>query len=184
MAIDRAATLRNAEKLVRQGKVDAAITEYLRVVEDQPRDWNTANLLGDLYVRVGKSDKAVDQFIRIADHLCEQGFLSKGAALYKKVLKLKPDHEHALLQAGEIAAQQGFYADARAHLGAVVERRRANGDARGSAEVRIRIGSLDATDFDARIAAATARASCVERAANLYDRARPRKATSPALDLC
>src|SRR5206468_4338663 len=85
-------------------------------------------------------------------------FLSKGAALYKKVLKLKPDHEHALLQAGEIAAQQGFYADARAHLGAVVERRRANGDARGSAEVRIRIGSLDATDFDARIAAATARA--------------------------
>jgi tetratricopeptide (TPR) repeat protein len=157
VAIDRAATLRNAEKLVRQGKVDAAITEFLRVVEDQPRDWNTANLLGDLYVRVGKTDKAVDQFIRIADNLCEQGFLSKGAALYKKVLKLKPDHEHALLQAGEIAAQQGFYADARAYLGAVVERRRARGDARGSAEVRVRIGSLDATDFDARIAAANAR---------------------------
>jgi tetratricopeptide (TPR) repeat protein len=157
VAIDRAATLRNAEKLVRQGKVDAAIAEYLRVVEDQPRDWNTANLLGDLYVRVGKADKAIEQFARIADSLYEQGFLSKAAALYKKVLKLRPDEEHARLQAGEIAAQQGFYADARTQFSAVAERRSARGDAHGAAELRVRLGSLDRTDFDARIAAANVR---------------------------
>ena len=66
MAIDRAAKLRNAEKLLRQGKPEAAITEYLLVVEDQPRDWNTANILGDLYVRARQTDKAIDQFVRIA----------------------------------------------------------------------------------------------------------------------
>jgi tetratricopeptide (TPR) repeat protein len=169
VAIDRATTLRNAEKLVRQGKVDAAIAEYLRVVEDHPGDWNTANLLGDLYGRVGKSDKAVEQFVRIADSLYEQGFLPKAAALYKKILKLKSDHEHALLQAGEIAAQQGFYADARTHLGAVLEYRRARGDARGSAEVRVRLGSLDATDFDGRIAAANARVEIGDVAAAVRD---------------
>jgi tetratricopeptide (TPR) repeat protein len=157
VAIDRAATLRNAEKLLRQGKVDAAIAEYVRVVEDHPRDWNSANVLGDLYVRAGKTDRAVEQFIRIADSLYEQGFLSKATALYKKILKLKPDLEHALLQAGEIAAQQGFNADARTHLGAVIERRIARGDSRGAAEVRVRVGSLDAGDFSARIAAASAR---------------------------
>jgi tetratricopeptide (TPR) repeat protein len=157
LAIDRAATLRNAEKLLRQGRVDAAIAEYVRVVEDNPRDWNTANVLGDLYVRVGKTDRAVEQFMRIADSLTEQGFLPKAAALYKKALKLKPDHEHAMLKAGEIAGQQGFYADARAQLGAVAARRRARGDARGAAEVRIRLGSLDPADFEARIAAAHAR---------------------------
>ena len=51
MPIDRAATLRTAEKLLRQGKLDAAIAEYFRVVDEFPRDWNTANVLGDLYVR-------------------------------------------------------------------------------------------------------------------------------------
>ena len=48
MPIDRGDTLRNAEKLVRQGKLDQAIAEYVRVVADQPRDWNTGNTLGDL----------------------------------------------------------------------------------------------------------------------------------------
>ena len=157
MAIDRAAKLRHAEKLLRQGQPDAAITEYLLIVEDQPRDWNTANILGDLYVRAGKTDKAVDQFIRIADGLSEDGFLSKAIALYKKVLKLKPDHEHALLQAGEIAASQGLLLDARTFLNALSERRRARGDDRGLAQVRIRLGSLDPADYPARFDAARAR---------------------------
>jgi tetratricopeptide (TPR) repeat protein len=182
VAIDRTGTLRNAEKLLRQGRVDAAIAEYVRVVEDNSRDWNTANILGDLYVRLGRTDQAVEQFIRIADSLNEQGFLPKAAALYKKILKLKPDDEHAMLQAGAIAAQQGFYADARAYLGAVMARRSARGDTRGSAEVRIRLGSLDPADFDARIAAANARIGIedvsgavrdlVQIAADLFDKQR------------
>jgi len=157
MAIDRAAKLRNAEKLLRQGKPDAAITEYLLIVEEQPRDWNTANILGDLYVRAGQTDKAIDRFIRIADGLSEDGFLPKAIALYKKVLKLKPDHEHALLQAGEIAASQGLMLDARAFLNALGARRRARGDDRGLAQVRIRLGSLDPADYPARFDAARAR---------------------------
>ncbi|PYR55353.1 MAG: hypothetical protein DMF91_24550 [Acidobacteria bacterium] len=157
MPIDRTAILRNAEKLLRQGKVEPAIAEYLRVVDDQPRDWNTANILGDLYQRAGQTDKAVEQFIRIADHLNEEGFLPKAGALYKKVLKLKPDHEHALIQGAEIAASQGLLADARSSLHAVAERRRSRGDKRGAAQIRIRLGSLDPADFEARANAARAR---------------------------
>jgi tetratricopeptide (TPR) repeat protein len=157
LAIDRAGTLRNAEKLLRQGRVDAAVAEYVRVVEDNSRDWNTANVLGDLYVRLGRTDKAVEVFSRIADSLNEQGFLPKAAALYKKILKLKPYDEHAMVQAGEIARRQGFFADARAHLSAVMARRSARGDRRGAADVRIRLGLVDPADFGARIAAADAR---------------------------
>ena len=157
MPFDRAATLKNAEKLLRQGKLEAAIAEYSKVVEEQPRDWNTANMLGDLFARAGNIDKAVEHYTRIADHLNEEGFLPKAAAIYKKVLKLKPDHEHALIQAGEIAASQGLLADARSLYGIVVERRKARGDARGAAQIRIRLGSLDAADYDSRMAAASAR---------------------------
>ncbi len=157
MPIDRAAALRNAEKLLRQGKLDQAIAEYVRVVEDQPRDWNTANILGDLYVRGRQIDKAVEQFIRIADSLNDEGFFPKAAALYKKVLKIQPEHEHALLQAAEIAITQGTLADARAYLNAVAGHRRAKGDERGVAQIVVRLGSIDPADIPARMLGARAR---------------------------
>jgi tetratricopeptide (TPR) repeat protein len=157
VAIDRVATLRNAEKLLRQGKLDLAIAEYAKVVEEEPRDWNTANLIGDLYLRAGKTDKAVEQFLQIADSLNDEGILPKAGALYKKILKIKPEHEHALLQAADIIGSQGLYADARGYLNTVIELRKARGDERGAAQARIRIGSLDPADFEGRLDAARAR---------------------------
>jgi tetratricopeptide (TPR) repeat protein len=157
VAIDRAAVLKNAEKLLKQGKLEPAIAEYVRIVEDQPRDFNSANTLGDLYVRAKHIDRAVEQFIRIADSLNEDGFLPKASALYKKIIKIKPDHEHALLQAAEIAASSGLYADARSYLTTVADKKAAAGDKRGVAQMRIRIGNLDPADFPARLAAARAR---------------------------
>jgi tetratricopeptide (TPR) repeat protein len=155
--VDRPAILRNAEKLLRQGKLDLAIAEYLRIVEDQPSDWNTANVLGDMYVRAGKPDRAVEQFVRIADHLYVEGFLPKAAAVYKKVLKLKPEHEHAILQAAEIAGRQGLLADARALFNSIADRRRGRGDDRGVREIVVRLGALDPNDFEARLSGARAR---------------------------
>jgi tetratricopeptide (TPR) repeat protein len=155
--IDRAAILKNADKLLKQGKLQPAIAEYVRIVEDQPRDFNSVNLLGDLYVRAKQIDKAVEQFVRIADTLSEDGFLPKAAALYKKVIKIKPDHEHSLLQAAEIAASQNLYADARAYLTVVADKKAAAGDKRGNAQMRIRLGNLDPADYPARINAARAR---------------------------
>src|SRR6266516_476828 len=93
LALDREDTLKKAEKLLRQGRLDAAIAEYVRIVEDQPRDWNTANTLGDLYVRANQAEKAVAQYARIADHFLQDGFYPKAAALYKKILKISPDDE-------------------------------------------------------------------------------------------
>ncbi len=162
MPLDRVAALRNAEKLLRQGKLEPAIAEYLRIVDDQPRDLNSTNTLGDLYVRAGQVDKAVEQFIRIASILNDDGFRSKAGALYKKILKLKPDHEHALLQAGEIAASQGLLVDARMYFKTVADRRRARGDTRGAAQAMIRCGTLDPADYKARMAAAASRAEIGE----------------------
>ena len=113
MAIDRDTTLKQAEKLLRQGKLDGAIAEYVRLVEDQPRDWNSINALGDLYARAGRNDKAIEQFIRVADHQFSEGFFPKSAALYKKALKFQPDHEHILMQLASIGERQGKFVDAK-----------------------------------------------------------------------
>src|SRR6476620_10205392 len=126
-SFDREAALKSAEKALRQGRVDAAIAEYLRIVEAQPRDWNSANALGDLYVKSKQVDKGIEQYTRIADHLAAEGFLPKAAALYKKILKFKPDQEYALLQSAEISAQQGLLADAKTAFRAVADKRRGRG---------------------------------------------------------
>ena len=169
MPIDRSATLRNAEQLLRQGKVAAAIAEYVQVVEDFPRDWTTANTLGDAYARGGQIDKAVEQFIRVADGLSADGFFPKAAALYKKALKLKPDFEPALWKAAEIAATQGILADARAHLKSIEQKRTAAGDEPGAVRARIRMDTLDPVNFAARRRAAAARAGLGEAAQAVED---------------
>ena len=157
MPLDRAVTLRNAEKLIRQGKVDAAIAEFVRIVEDQPQDWAAKNTLGDLYLRAGQTDKAVQQYAEIATNFADEGAVAKAGALYKKILKLKPDHEHSLLQLADILGPQKLYADARAHLNTLIELRKAKGDVRGALQARIRLGSLDPEDYDGRMQAVNAR---------------------------
>jgi tetratricopeptide (TPR) repeat protein len=154
LAIDRAEALKKAEKLLRQGKIDLAIAEYVKMIDEQPRDWNTRNMLGDLYVRANQPDKAVAQYTQIADHLYAEGFFPKASALYKKILKIKPDEESVLLHLGEISATQGLLADAKAHFMAVAGKRRGRGDRAAADEIIVRLGSLDPADFEARVLAA------------------------------
>jgi len=164
VAIDRDTRLRKAEKLLRQGRLDGAIAEYLRVIEDQPRDWNTINIVGDLYVRAGQIDNAVAQYTTIADHFGREGFFSKASALYKKILKIKPGDDHALLQMAEMATQQGLLADAKAALNTLSDQRTRRGDRRGAAEIAVRIASLDPADPTARLNAARAYEELGDRA--------------------
>jgi tetratricopeptide (TPR) repeat protein len=157
MAFDREGALRTAERLLRQEKLDAAIAEYRKIIDDQPNDWNTSNTLGDLYFRAGDIDRAAAEYERIADHFANEGFYSKAVALYRKILKIKPDEERAMWHLGGIAARQGLLADARANFLSLVDRRRARGDARGEAEARVELGDLDGADVETRLAGARAR---------------------------
>jgi tetratricopeptide (TPR) repeat protein len=157
VAIDRDDALRKAEKLLRQGRLDGAIAEYEQVVDAYPDDIATASALGDLYGRAGKGAQAVAQFMRLGDHFLKEGLQAKAAATYRKVLKLDPAHEGALLQLVEAAAQQGQLADAKTHLQAAIERRKARGDQDGADTLAIRVAELDPNDFEARLQAAKIR---------------------------
>jgi len=154
VAIDRDETLRKAERLLRQGKLEAAIAEYTRVVDDQPRDWTTANLLGDLFVRSGQIERAVAQYARIAENLAREGFVSKATALYKKIVKIHPEDDTALLRAAELAAQQGLGADARGYLQALFQQRLRRSDRAGAAMIAVRIAELDPANAVGRLEAA------------------------------
>ena len=156
MPIDREATLKQADKLIKQGKLDAAIAEYVRLIDEQPQDWTTINALGDLYLRARNNDKAIEQYIRVADHQFAEGFFQKSAALYKKALKLEPENEHILMQLAEIGERQGKFVDAKLFLRQVARQRQQRGEDRAAAECILRLGSLPEADLESRVAAAQA----------------------------
>jgi tetratricopeptide (TPR) repeat protein len=156
VAVDRDETLKKAEKLLKQGKVAAAIEEYVRLVEDRPDDWNSANALGDLYVKAGQADRAAEQFNRAADHLYGEGFFPRASAVYKKVLKVRSNDDHALWQLADIAGRNGLSLDARSHYNRLIQDRRAAGNEPGAIDGVIRLGQLTDANVDAKRMAAQA----------------------------
>ncbi len=156
MPVDREETLKKADKLLKQGKLVAAIEEYVRLVEDKPSDWNTVNALGDLYVKAGDADRAAEQFNRAADHLYGEGFFPRASAVYKKVLKVRSGDDHALWQLADIAGRNGLSLDARSHYGRLIQDRRAAGNEQGAVDCLIRLGQLGDAPVEARNVAASA----------------------------
>jgi tetratricopeptide (TPR) repeat protein len=154
---DRAAVLRNAQKLLRIGKLQPAIKLYEQVARESPDDLKTAALLGNLYVRASSPERAIDLFLKIADNFRTRGLNGKAATAYQHVLAIEDDNEQALLQLADIAANQDQLDEARSYLNRVEERRRTRGDHQGAAEILIHLAALDPQNFDARLAAARAR---------------------------
>lgn len=89
---DREGALESAEKALRQGRIDAAIVEYVKVVEAQPRDWNSANALGDLYLRASQTMYA----------LLQSGDLAAAAVSLHEFTIRVPTHLVALMRLVEI----------------------------------------------------------------------------------
>jgi tetratricopeptide (TPR) repeat protein len=149
--IDREQALKRAEKLLRQGRLEAAIAEYVQVVQDNPRDWTTANLLGDLYVRANQVGDACRQYARIAEHLASDGFVAKAAAIYKKIIKLNPADEDTLARAAELAAQQGLTADVRLFMTTAFQLCLKRGDRAAAVQLARKRVAFDPSDIVGRL---------------------------------
>jgi tetratricopeptide (TPR) repeat protein len=159
VASDRDEAHKQAEKLVKLGRLDQALAEYERVLAESPDDWKTVTAAADLYLRANQPARAAALFNRQADHLAAQGFLPRAEAFYKRVLKFEPLNEHALDRLASIAIKSGIAAEARAHLTALARVRQARGDESGAAAANLQIGQLEPADFAARREAARAAAS-------------------------
>ncbi|MFN8059393.1 MAG: tetratricopeptide repeat protein [Vicinamibacterales bacterium] len=156
MPIDREEAVRRADKLLRQGRLDAAIAEYEALAAEYRTDAGVANTLGDLYVRAGRVDRAVPEFVRIAQHFLREGFYAKASALCKKVLKLDADHDAARLCLAETAVAQGLVVEARQNFTILADRRRAAGDEPGADDIVVRVASLDSDNTTLQLEAARA----------------------------
>jgi tetratricopeptide (TPR) repeat protein len=119
--------LGTAEKFVQQGKLQNAISEYEKILKNDPKDLTVNNTVGDLYARLGDTAKAIECFKSVGDAYAAQGFTVKGIAMYKKISKILPSVDGSLKLA-ELYTQQGLFNDARAQYLQVAEDFMKNGD--------------------------------------------------------
>jgi len=151
MAFEKVKTLRTAEKHLELGKIPAAIKEYCKVVEDDPNDFTTLNILGDLHVRVGSRAEAISCFRRIAEHYREQEFALKAIAMFKKIDRLQPNDVEIATSLAELYAQQELIVEARAHYLTVANAHAKSGATQAGLEILSKIADLDPQNTNVRL---------------------------------
>src|ERR1700752_804476 len=142
--------LANAEKYVQQGKLQNAISEYEKVLKNDPKDLTVNNTVGDLYSRIGESDKSTECFKSVGDAYASQGFTVKAIAMYKKICKLKPSLE-SLLKLAELYTQQGLFNYARAQYLQVAEEFLKAGELENAVRIFQKILEMDPENSSMRV---------------------------------
>ncbi len=135
--------MRSAERFLSQGKIRAAIGEYKQVVEHDPKDFGTLNMLGDLYAKNSEKKEAVECFTRVAEYYGKQGFAQKAIAVYNKIAKLKPDSAEISARLAELYQSKGSFAEARIHYAALAEQFERAGKKIEALDVWKQIADLD-----------------------------------------
>ena len=108
MATTRDQLLQSAEKHVAKGKLDQALKDYLRVLDENPKDIATLNQVGDLYVRMNRPAESIPFFTRIADFYSRDGFFLKAIAIYKKINKIDPARLDVYDRLADLYHKQGL----------------------------------------------------------------------------
>lgn len=151
MAFDKAKTLRAADRYLETGKIPLAIKEYSKIVESEPEDFTTLNILGDLHVRTGNQAAAITCFRRIAEHYRDQDFALKAIAMFKKIDRLQPGNIEIASHLADLYAQQDLVIEARAHYLVVASAHAKSGATQEGLAVLRKIADLDPQNTDVRI---------------------------------
>ncbi len=92
MPIDREKVLQAAQKFVEKKRLDRAIAEYQRIVQEDPNDARTLLKIGDLQARTQAFEAAIATYERVARHYASQGFSVKAIAVYKQIREIIRKH--------------------------------------------------------------------------------------------
>lgn len=173
MVFDKTKAMRNAERYIAQGKIQSAIGEYKQVVANDPKDFGTMNMLGDLYTKNGEKKSAVTCYTSVAEHYSKQGFAQKAIAIYNKISKIQPGSIELSAKLAELYKLKGSVNEARSHYKLVAEHYEREGRKIDALEIRKQIASLDPTDtaIQLNLAAAYLEEKQPEQAAEAFNEA-------------
>jgi len=182
---NKAKVLSAAEKFVQQGKLQNAISEYEKIVKEDPKDLTVLNTIGDLYARVGQGEKACEYFKKVGDQYAQNGFTVKAIAIYKKLSKLTTSND-AIVKLAELYTHQGLFNDARSHYMQIADQLLKSGDNNQAAKILQKILELDPenTSTQSKLADLYIKLGRKEEARNIYYSAAESLYARKAFDAC
>lgn len=148
MKFDKIKAMRDAERYLAQGKIRSAIGEYEQVIKNDPRDFGTLNLLGDLYTRNSSKAQAVSCYNSVAEHYSDLGFAQKAIAVYNKISKLEPNSVEVSAKLAELYKEKGSVREARSHYVTLAEHYQKTGKKVEALAIWKQIALLDPTNTD------------------------------------
>jgi len=110
---NRLKILKVADKLFKQGKIDAAIKEYQKILEIKRDDLEVRRIIGDLLIKLNRLPEAIHQFEWIADYYLKEGFHTKAIAMYKRISRIDPKNEDIPLKLADLYSKQGLIIEAK-----------------------------------------------------------------------
>ncbi len=143
-------TRQEAEKAEKAGKLEQAIPLYRQLLEDNPRDWNTINKIGDLFAKIGKMREAGDEYAKVAEFYTRDGFHLKAIAIWKKINKLDPSVVEPYAKLADLYAKQGLVMEAKGQYQFVSEDQLKRGRFKEAAETLRKMVEIDSSDLKTR----------------------------------
>jgi tetratricopeptide (TPR) repeat protein len=140
----------DAEKLEKAGKLTEAIALFKQVIDDNPRDWNIINKVGDLYAKLNKFKDAADYYAKVADFYAKDGFHLKAIAIWKKINKLDATSLDPYLNLAELYAKQGLMMEAKSQYQYVVDEYIKRSKMREAGDVLKKMADIDPSDLKIR----------------------------------
>ena len=170
MAIDRVRVKKEADKLLTAGKVERAIEEFQKLVDDNPKDYGTLNQIGDLCVQIARVKEGVEIHKRLGSAYERDGFHARAAAIFQKVVRNAPEDIDAAQRLADLYRQMNKTTDAvKVHL-QVAEHFQKKGLIKRALEEFNKVVDLDPKNLKMKVKLADLynKEGMKERAASIY----------------
>ena len=112
MAADLDKKLLQVSKFIQKGQLERAVKEYKKLAALHKRDPKILNSLGYTYIKLKQIDNALEVFNDVADKYIKEGFYPNAIAIYRKMLRFKPDETDVKLKLADLYVKVGMFSDA------------------------------------------------------------------------
>ncbi|MDL1952223.1 tetratricopeptide repeat protein, partial [Acidobacteria bacterium ACD] len=150
MASKREALIASAEKALQKGRVDLALKEYQKVLEETPNDVNVLQKVGDLYQRMDRVPEAVAHWWKVAEHYGKDGFYLKAIAVYKKINRVDAARLDVYERLAELYGKQGLGMESKSNYQVLADHHIKSGNLAGAIGVYQRMLQADPAEIPLR----------------------------------